>query len=182
VPIVVAGALLSPVLNACHSPLRTLPVIAWACVALGLLLALSELAARHTRPAGEARLSDMLAVGIAQVGALIPGVSRSGSTLTGALMLGFRRADAARLSFLIGLPAIFLAGVRELWVLHKAGLSAAGWGVLAVGLAVASVSAFAAIWLLMRVLERFSAWPFVIYRIALGAGLLVALYAGVLAP
>jgi len=122
----------------------------------------------------------MLLVGIAQVGALIPGVSRSGSTLTGALMLGFRRADAARISFLLGLPAIFLAGVRELWVLHKLGLSADGWGILAVGLAVASVSAFAAIWLLMAVLERFSAWPFVAYRIALGLGLLAALHVGVL--
>ena len=182
IPIVVAGVLLSPVLNACNSPLRTLPVIAWACVVMGLLLAAAELAARHTRPAGSARLRDMLIVGVAQVGALIPGVSRSGSTLTGALMLGFQRPDAARLSFLIGLPAIFLAGVREIWVLHKAGLTATGWSVLLVGLVVASISAFAAIWLLMRVLERFSAWPFVLYRIALGIGLLAGLYGGVLAP
>ena len=69
IPIVIAGVLLSPVLNACNSPLRTLPVIAWACVVMGLLLALAEIAARHTRPAGEVRLRDMLAVGIAQVGA-----------------------------------------------------------------------------------------------------------------
>ena len=182
IPIVIAGVLLSPVLNACNSPLRTLPVIAWACVVMGLLLALAEIAARHTRPAGEVRLRDMLAVGVAQVGALIPGVSRSGSTLTGALMLGFKRADAARISFLIGLPAILLAGVREIWILHKAGLTPTGWSVLAVGLLVASVSAFAAIWLLMRVLERFSAWPFVVYRIVLGTGLLVALHADLLAP
>jgi undecaprenyl-diphosphatase len=182
VPIVIAGALLSPVLNACNSPLRTLPVIAWACVVMGGLLAVAELAARHAMPARDARLRHMLAVGIAQVGALVPGVSRSGSTLTGALMLGFQRADAARISFLLGLPAILLAGLREVWILHKAGLGAAGWSVLAVGLAVASVSAFAAIWLLMRVLERFSAWPFVAYRIALGVGLLVALHLGALAP
>ncbi|MFE1600174.1 undecaprenyl-diphosphate phosphatase [Methylobacterium sp. ID0610] len=181
VPIVVAGVLLSPVLNACGSPLRTLPVIAWACVVMGVLLAVAEIAARHRRPAGEARLRDMLMVGIAQVGALIPGVSRSGSTLTGALMLGFKRADAARISFLLGLPAILLAGLREIWILHKAGLGAQGWSVLGLGLVVASLSAFAAIWLLMRVLERFSAWPFVLYRIALGVGLLVALHAGLLA-
>ncbi len=180
VPIVVVGLLLSPVLNACNSPLRTLPVIAWACIGLGLLLAVAELAARHVRPAAEVRLGDMLIVGIAQVGALIPGVSRSGSTLTAALMLGFRRADAARISFLLGLPAIFLAGVRELWILHKLGLPPEGWGILAVGLAVASVSAFAAIWLLMAVLERFSAWPFVAYRVVLGLGLLTALHFGVL--
>lgn len=178
VPLVIAGLLLSPVLNACGSPLRTLPVIAWACVGLGVLLAVAELAARHVRPASDARLRDMLLVGIAQVGALVPGVSRSGSTLTGALMLGFRRADAARISFLLGLPAIFLAGVRELWILHRVGLPPEGWAILVVGLAVASVSAFAAIWLLMAVLERFSAWPFVIYRIALGLGLVAALHAG----
>ena len=181
IPIVIAGVLLSPVLNACNSPLRTLQVIAWACVVMGILLALAEIAARHSRPAADARLRDMLMVGVAQVGALIPGVSRSGSTLTGALMLGFKRAEAARLSFLIGLPAIFLAGAREIWILHKAGLSGTGWSILAVGLLVASVSAFAAIWLLMRVLERFSAWPFVVYRIALGIGLLVALHAGLIA-
>lgn len=180
-PIVIAGTLFSPALNACNSPLRTLPVIAWACIALGLLLAISELTARHLRPASDARLRDMLLVGIAQVGALIPGVSRSGSTLTGALMLGFRRTDAARISFLLGLPTIFLAGVRELWILHGIGLSADGWGILAVGLVVASISAFAAIRLLMEVLERFSAWPFVAYRIGIGIALLVALHAGLLA-
>jgi len=180
VPIVIAGLALSPVLNTCDSPLRALPVIAWACVVLGLLLAVAELSARHVRPAGEARLRDLLLIGLAQVGALIPGVSRSGSTLTGALMLGFQRGDAARISFLLGLPAILLAGARELWILHRIGLSAEGWGILAAGLVVASASAFAAIWLLMRVLERFSAWPFVIYRIVLGTALLVALHLGVL--
>ena len=112
-------------------------------------------------------------VGIAQVGALIPGVSRSGSTLTAALALGLKRDEAARFSFLLGLPAITLAGLKELLELHKINLPMEGWSVLLVGLGVASVSAFVAIWGLMRVLERFSVWPFVIYRAALGAMLLV---------
>src|SRR6202035_5395464 len=121
---------------------------------------------------------DAMLVGIAQVGALIPGVSRSGSTLTAALGLGFERDEAARFSFLLGLPAIALAGFKELWELHKAHLDAHGWSVLGLGLLVASVSAFVAIWSLMRVLERFSAWPFVVYRAALGVLLLIGAAAG----
>jgi undecaprenyl-diphosphatase len=117
-------------------------------------------------------------VGIAQIGALIPGVSRSGSTLTAALALGFKRDEAARFSFLLGLPAIALAGFKELWELHKAHLDAQGWSVLAVGLVVASISAFVAIWALMRVLERYSAWPFVIYRGVLGVILLAGMALG----
>ena len=89
-------------------------------------------------------------IGIAQIGALIPGVSRSGSTLTAALALGFKRDEAARLSFL-GLPAIALAGFKEIWELYKVHLDGHGWSVLLLGLIVASISAFFAIWGLMRI-------------------------------
>lgn len=181
IPIGAAGLALSGVLNACNSPLRSLSVIGWACVAMAILLAIAELCARHKRVLEDASLVDAMVVGIAQVGALIPGVSRSGSTLTAALALGFKREEAARFSFLLGLPAIALAGFKELWELHNAHLDAHGWSVLAVGLVVASVAAFFAIWGLMRLLERFSAWPFVIYRAVLGAVLLVSVAAGWLA-
>ncbi|TPJ10854.1 undecaprenyl-diphosphate phosphatase [Mesorhizobium sp. B2-7-3] len=173
IPIVIAGVVLSGVLNTCNSPLRSLSVIGWACIGMAILLALAEIFARHKRTIGEASLADALLVGVAQVGALIPGVSRSGSTLTAALGLGFKRAEAARFSFLLGLPAIALAGLKELWELHKVHLDAHGWSVLGLGLLVASISAFFAIWGLMRVLERFSAWPFVIYRGLLGVVLLL---------
>jgi len=181
IPIAVAGLALSGVLNSCTSPLRRVEVIGWACIVMAILLALAELRARHVRGFGDARLADALLVGLAQVGALIPGVSRSGSTLTAALALGFKREEAARLSFLLGLPAIALAGLKELWELYKAHLDATGWSTLAVGLVVASISSFVAIWALMRVLERFSAWPFVIYRAALGVVLLVGAALGWLA-
>ena len=180
IPIAVAGVLLSPILNRCNSPMRSLSVIGWACIAMAVLLGLAELFARHRRTMADARFIDAILVGIAQVGALIPGVSRSGSTLTAALSLGFKRAEAARFSFLLGIPAIALAGMKELWELHKAHLNAHGWSVLAVGLVVASVSAFVAIWGLMRILERFSAWPFVIYRGLLGVGLLAGVAMGAL--
>ena len=174
IPIALAGTALSSSLNTCNSPLRALPVIGWACIVMAVLMALTEILARHRRSVENASLVDALLVGLAQVGALIPGVSRSGSTLTGALALGFKREEAARFSFLLGIPAIALAGLKELWELHKVHLDMHGWSILAVGLVVASISAFAAIWALMRVLERFSAWPFVIYRGVLGVLLVIA--------
>ncbi|MEQ7874707.1 undecaprenyl-diphosphate phosphatase [Sphingomonas sp. ASV193] len=172
-PIIVAGIALAPLLNACSSPLRSLNVVGAACLVMAALLAGAELLARHTRTLEQARLHDMLLIGLAQVGALIPGVSRSGSTLTAALGLGFKREEAARFSFLLGLPAITLAGIKELWALHQAHLPFHGWAVLGVGLLVASLSAYAAIWALMRILERMSAWPFVAYRGFLGALILL---------
>ena len=178
IPIGVAGLSLSGVLNACSSPLRSLTVIGWACIVMAVLLALAEIHARHRRTLENVSLIDAMIVGIAQIGALIPGVSRSGSTLTAALALGLKREEAARFSFLLGLPAISLAGFKEIWELYKAQLSLDAWSILLVGLAVASISAFFAIWGLMRVLERFSAWPFVVYRGALGIFLITAIALG----
>ncbi len=171
-PIVIFGTLLSKWLNACGSPLRTLPVIGVACIVMGLLLAVAEKFCSHKRTLDNVSLKDAMLVGLAQVGALIPGVSRSGSTLTAAFFLDLERDEAARFSFILGLPAIFGAGVKELYELHKAHLSAHGWMILGVGIVVASISAFVAIWGLMRILERFAAWPFVVYRILLGVFLL----------
>jgi undecaprenyl-diphosphatase len=178
IPIGVAGLALAGLLNTCNTPLRGLAVVGAACIVMAVLLALAELYARHRRTLAEVTLVDVILVGIAQAGALIPGVSRSGSTLTAALALGFRRPEAARFSFLLGLPAIALAGLKELWELHKAHLDAHGWSVLAFGLVVASISAFFAIWGLMRLLERYTAWPFVIYRGLLGIALLVGVATG----
>jgi len=180
-PIIIAGVVLSPWLNACNSPLRTLTVIGVSCVVMGVLLALAEVYSNHKRTLDHVTLVDAMVIGIAQVGALIPGVSRSGSTLTAALFRDLQRAEAARFSFLLGLPAIAAAGLKELWELHKAHLDAHGWSVLGLGLVIASISAFAAIWSLLRILERFSAWPFVFYRIFIGIVLLVCVGFGWLA-
>ncbi len=178
VPIGIAGLALAKSLNACSSPLRALEIVGLSCIIMALLLGLAELVARHQRSFERVGLLDCLLVGLAQVGALIPGVSRSGSTLTAALFLGFRREEAARFSFLLGLPAIALAGLKELAELRHAGLDGHGWAVLGVGLLVASLSAFVAIWGLLRILESFSAWPFVIYRAFIGAVLLAGVATG----
>lgn len=181
IPIGIAGLALAKLLNTCNSPLRAISVIGWACLVMAVLLAIAEIWARHRRTIEKATIVDALVVGLAQTGALIPGVSRSGSTLTAALMLGFKRDEAARLSFLLGLPAIALAGFKELWELHKIHLDWYAWSVLFVGIGVAAVSAFFAIWGLMKILENFSSWPFVIYRFLLGIVILVGVATGWLA-
>ena len=168
IPIVIGGLLLSKILNTCDSPLRSLNVIGIACIVMGLLLALAEFNGSRRRDLSQATIIDAAVIGLAQVGALIPGVSRSGSTLTAAMFLGLKREEAARYSFLLGLPAIALAGLKELYALYQVHLGADGWSILAVGLAVGAVSAFAAIWGLMRVMQGFSSWPFVVYRIFIG--------------
>jgi len=180
-PIGVAGIAMSHTLNACGSPLRSLSVIGISCIVMAALLAIAELYCNHTRTLEHVTIKDALIVGFAQVGALVPGVSRSGSTLTAALFLDLRREEAARFSFLLGLPAIALAGLKEFYELFKAHLDAHGWSVLGVGLVVASISAFVAIWTLLRILERFSAWPFVIYRAVIGVVLLLGVATGTLA-
>lgn len=181
IPIGVAGLLLAKTLNTCNSPLRAVSVIGWACVAMAVLLGIAEICARHRRTIENSTLIDAMLIGVAQIGALIPGVSRSGSTLTAALALGFKRDEAARLSFLLGLPAIALAGLKEMWELYKIHLDAHGWSVLFLGLLVASIAAFFAIWGLMRVLQQFSTWPFVIYRFVLGIVILIGVAMGWLA-
>ncbi len=180
IPLAIAGLLLKPVLNGCHSPLRGLLVIGIASIVMSLLLALAEKMARHRRAFGDITLRDGIIVGVAQTFALIPGVSRSGATLTAGLFCGMQRETAARFSFLLGLPAITLAGLFELRVLFKAGLSSDGWVTLLIGLLFASATAFAAIYGLLRYLERRSTWIFVWYRLLFGIAIVVAVLTGYL--
>ncbi len=179
-PLLLAGALLKPVLNGCNSPLRGLMVIGVASIVMACLLALAEKLARHSRGFSELSLRDCLIVGLAQAFALIPGVSRSGATLTAGLFSGMQRETAARFSFLLGLPAITLAGAYEIVLLWRAGLPAAGWEILAIGLVSASVTAFLAIYALLHYLEKRSTFVFVWYRLAMGVGLVTAVLSGVL--
>jgi len=177
-PIIVAGVLLKPILNAPNSPMRGLIVIGAASIIMSGLLAIAEKWKQGTRTFDNITLWDGIWVGIAQAFALIPGVSRSGSTLTAGMFLGMERQTSARFSFLLGLPAVILAGAVELHTLFQAGLCAAGWLTLLVGLISASISAFLAIWGLLSYLERHSTWIFVFYRFAMGIFLIVAVMNG----
>ncbi len=179
-PLIAAGLLLQKTLNTCHSPLRSLVVIGLASIVMSLLLALAEKQGKHNRDFNQLTLSDGIWVGVAQAFALIPGVSRSGATLTAGLFLRMERETAARFSFLLGLPAVLLAGTKELHALFQAGLDANGWLILLIGLTSASISAFLAIYGLLHYLENRSTWIFVWYRLALGVFLLIGVGIGFL--
>jgi len=176
----VSVSLLRPVLNGCGSPLRGLMVVGAASIVMSVLLAIAEKFARHRRSFAQITLRDGLIVGVAQAFALIPGVSRSGATLTAGLWCGMERETAARFSFLLGLPAVTAAGLYELRVLYKAGMSSDGWITLAIGLSVASVTAFLAIYGLLHYLERRSTWIFVWYRLMFGVAIVTAVAVGAL--
>ena len=162
---------------------RTFPVIAWALILLGIVLAFAEWTERRRKQRGQplrdlAELGwrDAIVVGCFQALALVPGASRSGSTITGGLFLGMKRDTAARFSFLMSLPAVFAAGVFELRKIHFTS-HAEILNVLVSGLS-AFIVGYAAVAFLLGFLRRHTTWIFIIYRIALGATLLALLAAG----
>ncbi len=180
VPVCIAGLLLKSVLNMPHSPLRSIYVIGFSSMIMGSLLIYCEKFCKPSRDLSQVTLRDSVFIGLAQAAALIPGVSRSGSTLTAGLMLGFKRDTAAAYSFILGVPVITLAGLHEIHVLYKAGLDAYGWSILAVGIITASISAFIAVFSLLRYLEKHSTYLFAWYRILIGIGLIIGAAIGFL--
>ncbi len=173
VPIVLAGlALKHFVPDYEHSSLRSLTSIAIVSIVMALLLAAAELIGSRRRQLRQVTPRDGLLVGLAQTLALVPGVSRSGSTLTASLFDGWKRSDAARFSFLLGIPAITLAGLVE--VKDAIALPANG-GLIPtlVGVVTAGIVSWLAIAWLLRFLQRHSTWVFVAYRLAFGLMLLL---------
>jgi len=158
------------------SPLRSVPAIAGVSILMALLLALAERFGPRSKQLDQVQGRDGLLVGLAQVLALIPGVSRSGSTLTASLFDSWKRPDAARFSFLLGIPAITLAGLVELKDAFTEP-SAGGVLPLMVGIVSAAVVSWLAIDWLLKFLQRHSTWVFVIYRLLFGI-LLLAWWAG----
>ena len=154
------------------SPLRSVPSIAVVSIVMALFLALAECFGPRLKQLEGVTSRDGFVVGLAQALAVIPGVSRSGSTLTASLFDGWKRADAARFSFLLGIPATSIAGLVELKsaLSHSSG---AGPLPLVVGILSAAVVSWLAIDWLLRFLQRNSTWIFVGYRLVFGAGLLV---------
>ena len=153
------------------SPLRSVPAIAIVSIVMAVLLALAEKLGPRSKGLVQVQGRDGLVVGLAQALALIPGVSRSGSTLTASLFDSWKRPDAARFSFLLGIPAISLAGVVELKDAF-ADFSLAGVLPLMVGILSAAVVSWLAIDWLLKYLQRHSTWIFVIYRLLFGVLLL----------
>jgi undecaprenyl-diphosphatase len=160
-----------------ESIVRSIGSIAVMSIVMATLLGIAELVGRRKRDFSKLGLNDGLVIGFAQALALVPGVSRSGSTLTAGLFTGLKRETAARFSFLLGMPAILITGLVEL-----AGVvgeqSEVGVLPLLGGLAAALVSSYVAVAWLMKFLKNHSTWVFVWYRLAFGAVLLIAIALG----
>lgn len=156
---------------------KNLWVIATMMIVVGLLLALAEWVGKRQRSMNELRLGDALAVGFAQVLALVPGSSRSGSTIMGGLFAGLNRETAARFSFLLSIPAIAASGLLELReAIHK--LPEGTYLPLIVATVVSGLVGYASIWFLLRYLRKHSTAIFVAYRLIVGGGIIFALLGG----
>jgi len=165
VPAVLVGFLAGDYIE---TELRTLPVIATTTLLFGLLLGLADRRAIPGPAGNPVTLGSALVVGLAQALAPVPGVSRSGITMTAALLLGMSRQEAARFSFLLSIPVIAGAGTLKMWQLVNAN-SSVDWTVLAVGTVVSGVVAYLCIALFLRLLDRVGLMPFVYYRVILAA-------------
>lgn len=150
--------------------LRNFEVIGWTAIIYGILLYVTDRYGLRDRFIGDMRMSPAIIIGFAQALALIPGTSRSGITITAARALGYERSDAARFSFLLGIPAIAGAGLLTYLDVHSQGLEIPVDALYAAGLTF--FSAIAAIAFLMALVKRFSFLPYVIYRLILGVVLL----------
>ncbi len=157
---------------------RNLWLIATALIVMALILLVAERRGSKTRSEEDITTQDALVVGTAQALALIPGVSRSGATITAGLFRGLDRVTAARFSFLLSIPAVVASGLFELKDIGGAG--APGMGVTVVATLISFVVGLASIAWLIRYISRHSTFIFVGYRIALGALLLVLLSTGAL--
>lgn len=162
---------------------RDLVLIACVLIGFALLLLLADRVGRHERDLDALSVRDGVLIGLAQSAALIPGVSRSGATMTAGLLLGLERAAAARFSFLLAIPAVLASGLYQLGDALGGGEGAGGESAAAVALAtvVSFVVGYAAIAWLLRYLETHSVGIFVAYRIALGALVLSLVAAGAIA-
>src|SRR6476619_7386881 len=156
---------------------KSLWVIATMMIVVALLLAVAEWVGKRRRTLADLTIGDALAVGSAQVLALIPGSSRSGSTIMAGLFAGQTRETAARFSFLLSIPAIAASGLLELKEAVQK-LPAGSYGALAVATVVSGVVGYASIWFLLRYLRTHSTGIFIVYRVIVGAVILLALAGG----
>lgn len=163
-PIGVFGLLFKSLIE---SEFRSLTVIAISLIVLAVILAIAEKAGKRSRPIEKMKFLDTQLIGMAQALALIPGASRSGTTITAGLFLNLKREDAARFSFLLCIPAITLSGLFQLYELRDVLVGELGSALL-VAILVSGVVGYLSIEFLLRYLRSHSTWLFIYYRIALG--------------
>jgi len=179
IPVVVCGVLFR---HAIEGQLRSMTVISSSMITFGVILAWAESRASGRRNISSVSVYDGLAVGIGQAFSLIPGASRSGTTITAALAIGLERATAARFSFLLSLPAITAAGLFEL-IQRRHDIAAAGMTRATVlATVVAFVVGWASIDFLLKFLRRHPTYVFVVYRVVVGALIFGLMAMGSLRP
>ncbi|CAB4846180.1 unannotated protein [freshwater metagenome] len=176
VPIAVLGLVFK---DSIETAARDLRIIGWVLIVFGIVLWLVDRALPQRKATEDIGLRDGLFYGLAQALALIPGVSRSGATITAGRAMGYSREAAARFSFLLSVPAVVLSGLFEARKLGDAGVP--GWGPTILATVVAFVVGYASIAWLLRWLTRHSMAVFAIYRVGLGVLVLALVYSGVLA-
>jgi undecaprenyl-diphosphatase len=180
IPIVLVGYFAQ---ESIRSAFRNLWLIAIVLIVFGIILGLADALGKRTKDITELTYRNGILIGLAQMLALIPGVSRSGATTTAGLALGYTRPAAARFGFLLAIPAVFGSGLYELVNSIREGTTGYfGYAETALATLIAFFVGLGVIAFLMRYIERGSFLPFVIYRILLGVALMVLLGVGVLQP
>jgi len=190
IPIVILGLIFQ---DAIETTLRSLWIVACTLIGFGILLGIADIVGRKVRTLDRLTVPHGIVFGLAQALALIPGVSRSGGTITAGLFMGYTREAAARYSFLLAIPAVFGSGLYQLYKTIKEPCDAAAaklsgctpeiYGGLETALAtvVAFVVGLVVIAFFLRYISKRSFMPFVIYRVLLGIALIVLLATGVIA-
>jgi undecaprenyl-diphosphatase len=181
IPIVVLGLLLE---DRIESVFRNLYLTALMLAVFALLLGWADKRGAHKKPLNELSVKDAVIFGFAQAMALIPGVSRSGGTITAGLLLGYTREAAARYSFLLAIPAVMGSGFYKLYgsVSEPAAEGAAGMWPTLIATLVAFVVGYFVIIAFLKIVSTFSYKPFVMYRLFLAGAVVMLLLAGVLQP
>jgi undecaprenyl-diphosphatase len=174
VPVMLAGLALHAL--GWDAALRSVAVIGWATLGFGVLLWIADRRGAQRRGLADWGLRDALVMGLWQAVALIPGASRSGVCITGARALGYERREAARIAMLMSIPTILASGTLLSLDLLDAPDAAARASDGLIAALLACLAALAALHLMMRLLERVSFTPYVLYRLALGSGLLLWAY------
>jgi undecaprenyl-diphosphatase len=177
IPIAIVGLAARHVVS---GPLRSLWVVAGALVVWSAVMVLAERMGRQKRGEDSITLTDALVIGVVQCVALVPGVSRSGATISAGLFRGLDRVAATRISFLLSIPALLAAGGLEAVTQAKAVSSTVGWGPTLLGTLVSLVVGYASIAWLLRLVAHHRITVFVPYRVAIGVLVAVLLAAGVI--
>ena len=179
IPVVIIGFAFRDIIEGALT--KNLYVIAYSLIGLAIILAIAEKVANFKKDLKDISVLDSLLIGIAQTFALIPGSSRSGTTITGGLFLGLKRDVAARFSFLLSIPAVLASGLFELY--HSLKYLNADMGLnLVIATVVSGISGYIAIDFLLKYLKKHSTFLFVYYRIAAGIFILILLLTNIIKP